>query len=300
MHEHLVSRFASAGLTLVLSDKPIIGSLGRGADDIVQIDIRRNVKGNFRKEHFRIFPGHEDNLIEVMATDKKIGQLVLMVKEGAREFETAPPRNLLMEAVKKDPVNWPDLLCKSLGIRRNQLRVVRHGKKSVGAAILNKTRGETRHFLCGLDERQLFIAQLTRAATSVREAHESLKRTEITLAEGKVSKVVRQGEWFFLPATADELDRIQTGLKKNLIFFQKKTPIGAGRNPHVADERLSLPGLPSAPGARWAVRAAEVFVRGKIRHVDHATVSFATWHKVIRNNEANAGQAAPQGVGWID
>ena len=140
------------------------------------------------------------------AIDKKIGQLILMVKEAAREFETAPPRNLLMDAVKKDPQNWPDLLCKSLGIRRNQLRVIHRRGKSVGAAVLNKSPAETRHFLCGLDERQPFIAQLRHAVTSVREAHESLKRTEITLAEGKVSKVLRQGEWFMIPASGDELD----------------------------------------------------------------------------------------------
>jgi hypothetical protein len=298
--EHLIGRFASAGLKLVLSDAPIVGALrGLGATDIVQIDIQRSIKGNHRHEWFRIFPGAETNRIEVLGTDKKIGQLVLMVHEPPREFEEAPSWTAIKNARDKDPDNWPDVLAKDLGIRRDRLRVHYRKGKAAGASILRKTSSQKRHFLCGLDERQLFIAQLSHPVSTVREAHASLKRAEVTLAEGKVGKATRQGEWFMVKATDSELERIGIGLKKNLIFVQNKVPIGRGGNPHTADELLVLPGE-RVPGGDWPVRGAETFIRGHVRHVDHATVSFKTWHKVIRNNEANAGQAAPSGVGWVD
>ena len=163
--------------------------------------------------------------------------------------------------------------------------------------MTRKTTGQKRHFLCGLDERQLFIAQLSSPVSSVREAHDSLKRPEVTLVEGKVGRIVRQGEWFFLAPTEEELERIRLGLKKNIIFIQRKVPIGRGGNPHTADELLVLPGT-RVPDGKFPVRATETFVRGSVRHIDHATASFMTWRKVIRNNEANAGQAL--GVGWVD
>ena len=172
-----------------------------------------------------------------------------------------------------------------------------------------RTSSQKRHFLCGLDERQLFIAQLPKAVSTVRDAHACLKRTELVLAEGKGIKATRQGEWFLVEATKEELDLIDLGLKKNLLVIEHSVPIGpftvgglrgSGRvrqglgNPHTADELLVLPGHPLAHG--FAVRSREVFVRGRIRHVDHGTVAFSQWRKVIRNNEP--GQAV--GVGWVD
>jgi hypothetical protein len=294
-HENLIKRFAQAGLVLKLSAKPLIRSAGA---DIVQIDIGRKINGSRRTEWFNIYPGHEDNRIEVMGTDKRIGQLVLLVQEEAREFEVELPRQYGVKTAAE--------AAKRAQVPVNQVRRV-SGKWM----ITQKTSGQKRHFLCGLDERQLFIAQLTRACTTVREAHASLKTATVTLAEGNVGKAVRQGEWFFLPTTDEERARIELGLKKNLLVVERDVPIGpfleaAGRfgkkirqrvgNPHIATELIVLPSTPLSHG--FGVRSREIFVRGKVRHVDHATVSFTQWHRVIRNNESNAGNVA--GVGWVD
>ncbi len=123
-----------------------------------------------------------------------------------------------------------------------------------------------------MDERQLFVCQLPRGCSSVTDAHRALKRTELVIAEGRApGRTVRQGEWF-----------------------------GAGGHPHRADEIVRIPGRVLQHG--WPIRENDVYVRGTVQHVDHAAVKFATWRKVIRNNEVG-GAAAPltqNGVFWVD
>jgi hypothetical protein len=313
-HEHLIKRFETAGLRLEVTTEPFVRSVtGRGGREIVQIDIQRKIKGSTRQEWFRIFPGHEDNRIEVVGTDKRIGQLVLMVHEPPREFEEIVPTATLSHVQKRDPDNWLALLCKENNFREADVKIQRSfkGRASV-VSVKRKTSSQKRHFLVGLDERQLFIAQLPKAVSTVRDAHVSLKRTELILAEGKMGKATRQGEFFFVPTTAAERAKIETGLLKNLIVVEHQAPIGpflsgnmrGGKkirqvrgNPHTADDLIVIPGDPPL-GGTWAVRSRELFIRGKVRHVDHETVSFSQWVKVILNAEPNAGQAL--GVGWVD
>ncbi len=301
--DHLVRRFADAGLTLVLSNRPLIG-LGRGASDIVQIDIQRAGNGR-RHEWFRIYPGADDNRIEVVGTDKEIGQLVLMVHEPPRDFEENVPWSRFMD-LHGQP-DWIATLARNLGVRSDAI-IPRYGRGTIlSVSIRRRTPGNKRHFLCGLDERQLFIAQLTRGCSTVREAHASLKTTTVSVAEGQGIKAVRQGEWFFLEATQAELQEIEVGIKKNRLTVETNVPIGpfsvvggvrgTGKvrqfrgNPHTADELVVVPNT-------FSVRGRELFIRGRVRHVDHATVKFSSWVRVIRNSEANAGQAL--GVGWVD
>jgi hypothetical protein len=167
--------------------------------------------------------------------------------------------------------------------------------------------------LMGLDERQLFIAELPRGVSTVMGAHRILKGGDVTLAEGSGIKTVRQGEWFFLEASEEENRRIEEGLTKNWLILERDVPIGpftdasnrglGGRrrvrqfrgNPHTADELVVIPGNVLEHG--WAVRGREVFIRGHVRHVDHATVTFPKWVKVLRNAEANVGQ---EFGGWVD
>lgn len=310
MREHLVRRFADAGLKLILNDRPIIGGV-RGGRDIVQIDIQRQTNGSRRIEWFRIFPGAEENRIEVVGTDKRHGQVVLMVHEVPREFEEQVPWATVQHLQERDPENWLDLLCKENRVRKSAV-TVRKVRKGVTVFVKRKTPSEKRHFLCGLDERQLFIAQLPKAVSTVRDAHACLKTTTVTMAEGRGINATRQGEWFFLEPSAEELATIETGLEKGALNVERTVPIGpfsdgsSSRsrskvrqfrgNPHTAEELVVLPGTPLDHG--FSVRGREVFIRGKVRHVDHKTVSFKSWRKVIRNAEPNAGQAL--GVGWVD
>jgi len=308
MNTGLVRRFAEAGLQLVLSERPIVGGLsGRGAAQIVQIDIGRRVNGSRRHEWFRIFPGDDENRIQVVGVDKKIGQLVLMVHEPPREFWEDVPHARIRDYDTSSP-DWLATLAKNLQVRVGDLSP-NVGKRGVlfNVRVRRRSPSNKRHFLLGLDERQLFIAQLTKAVSTVREAHASLKRPELITAEGKMGRAVRQGEFFFVVTTEEERASINIAIEKNKVVVERLAPIGpflsgnlrGGRrikqfrgNPHTADELIVM------HGGQFAVRSREIFIRGRVRHVDHATVKFSQWVKVILNNEANAGQAS--GVGWVD
>jgi hypothetical protein len=295
-HAALIQQFAKASLKLKISDKPI-----RGNGQIFEMDIQREFSGNRRSEYFRIYPGHEDNRIEVVGTDKQIGQLVLMVHEPRRAFvDTVWGDADRATFLKEHPALKPT----------DVLGVVGGQKKHTQYRVRQFTSPLKRHYLAGVDERQLFIAQLTIGCSTVREAHASLKSPTVTFAEGRApGRTVRQGEWFFVNPTPEELRILKTMIKKNQAVVEKKVPIGAmesetrgpkrrqpSGNPHTADEAVAISGATLEHG--FTVRGRrEIYVRGKVRHVDHATVSFAEWRKVIRNQEANG---AASGIGWID
>ena len=105
--EGLTKSFASINLPLKIMSEPIVKTSGT---DIVQIDIFRNLKGNNRGEIFRIYPGNETNLIQVMNTDNKVHQLVLHVKEPKRKFfNEVSPRDILQIKKKFGEVNHENI-----------------------------------------------------------------------------------------------------------------------------------------------------------------------------------------------
>ena len=288
--KHLITGFAAAGLKLVLADEP----MEKGNPAIFQLDIPRKLRGNTRTEWFRIWPGHEDNTIVVLVVDKRLQQLVLFVKEEKRTF---------IRTDRYTYHRWRTVRRPMRGEARDGLEVVAIRDTGTGYAV--DLRGETpstkRHYLCGVDERQLFVCQLPRGCSSVADAHRALKRTELVLAEGRApGRTVRQGEWFFVNLTYEERTRLERLLAERPYLIHKKEAIGAGGHPHRADEVVRIPGKVLEHG--WPIRENDVFVRGTVQHVDHAPVRFAVWRKVIRNNEVG-GAAAPMtrnGVFWVD
>lgn len=308
MHEYLVRRFADAGLPLVLSDRPIVG-VG-GGREIIQIDIQHRGEGGRRSEWFRVYPGAEDNRVEVVGLDKKIGQVVVMAQEPPREFTEPVPYDVLTSVGGTKAPDWQQAIAKRMGVLPRAIRAKTSRKGTViGADIVHTTSGDKRHMLMGLDESHLFIAQLPRGVSAVRDAHALLKSDVVAHTErqngGRLTP--RQGEWFFVEPSVWELRLIEEGIRKNHLVVEHGAPIGPfvgerggvsrnGRrliqvrgNPHTADELVALAGR-KQDGTR------EVFVRGRIRHVEHATKTFATWRKVIRNTEIGR----PLGVNWVD
>lgn len=177
-------------------------------------------------------------------------------------------------------------------------------------------------FLCGFDERHLFVAGIEGEITSVQQAFEALKPAAVVdaLAARQVKAAdrnrranaafKRQGEWFFLPAP----DFVTTGA---LVFRREPLRLGR-RKPHVAEELARRGGMtvrvsnqypngltdgeyvrllraqPVAASWHWKsmTRDAEVFVRGSIRHPDHRTIHLAGWHRVLPNREAASNALA--------
>ena len=269
----LVRRFESAGLPLDLHDAPLVSARQAAADQVVQIDISRFSSGRHREERFRLWLGGAGNRVEVQGVERHLSQLVLMIHEPRRRFEVAigpfapvPPG----------------------------LRVVREeGRRRW---VEQWTDDAKRHFLCGKDEQHLFVAQLPRAVSTVRQAHETLRNPRLDAAErDSPSRTVRQGEWFFVALTPAEEASVTARVGARAIVrrnagLAQVARVGRRGRPHVAQETVALLTEPE--------HATRVYVRGAVRHPDHRTVFFHTWRRVFANSEVQA--SAAQGVLWVD
>ena len=293
---NLVRAFDRAGLVLKLSKEPF--RKGQGMEAIVQIDIQRSLSGTQRGEWFRLYPGGNNAEITVRDTDKDHGQLVLMVREPEQEFE----ETVWKQARDSTPYEtWVKVVAQRSGGRL--VRRVSERRRD-GAVIARKTDANMRYFLMGVDERQLFIAQLTGAATTVDGARKLLGKT-VEFAEGKRrgSSLDRQGEWFFLETSQAQRDYLDRMIKQSKIAVQKKVPIpGRAGKPHTADELILLQGsvVANRLGHGFPVRDRQVYIRGSVRHSDHKTVRFSEWREVILNNEGATARASASGVFWVD
>lgn len=279
--EQLVRRFAAADLRATVAERQIRTQRipgGLNSSDIFAMGIRGVPK---RDRHFSIFPGASENRVEVQGVDKDLRQLVLMVHEPVRTFTENVPKG------------------RNVQIDRKVVKVV--GETQYSLVIERKTDDRKRHFLCGTDERDYFVAQLPKPVSTVRQAHEVLRPQS---AKGALA---RQGEWFFLEPSRNEKAELEALEEVGKLIIYRKMPIGPayqgrfqnrqfGGNPHTADE-LTYLGIP-----RIDQIAHQTFIRGKVRHVDHETKEFYSWVKIVRNTERvdNTGVARMYGVTWID
>ncbi len=300
--QNIIKQFNKSGLDLIIRDKPfrLFGNNTR----IFQMDVLRKVEGTRRTEWFEMFLGEGDVNVQIIDTDKTKCQVLLLVQEPERTFE-----------ITERKIHWG----KKPAERRIELKEAgdKFREDKSNFYIQQKTQSDKRHFLMGIDERQLFVAQLTRGVTNITDARRSLGST-VQFHEGKRKMTPnRQGEWFFIKATNQQKRDIKLLLSKHRIWIINKENIGkyAGRpsgNPHIADEIVVIPtsrGLveqckqskymrkhrPIVQGD-YPIRSQEVFVRGKIRHIDHKTIKYSHWYQVILNNE-NQTQAT---ASWID
>ena len=186
-------------------------------------------------------------------------------------------------------------------------------------------------FLCGHDERHWFVAGVPETAPvgTVGQAKEALKPAEVQTAQArnglrakargrrKNAAYVRQGEWFFLPAADLALD-------ERLVLRDEPLTRGDGGKPHRAEfcyrtggetvyvcsrhrngvteaqYKSILAGNPKAKGWGWRTmqRNPGVYVKGRIRHPDHATITLHGWHQVVMNTEGQS--KAMRNVAFLD
>lgn len=191
--------------------------------------------------------------------------------------------------------------------------------------------GRKDKFLCGHDERHWFVAGVpdSRGVSNVATAKEALKPKPVRDAENRVglrrrdrqrrrnAAFIRQGEWFFVPEPSFDVGSA---------FIWKNEPIsrGFGSKPHMCEELCRFGGesvfitrgypnglttqqyrklIAAQPAKRhlpWQtqVRNPDVYVRGRVRHPDHATVRLQGWHRVLMNTEHEA--PASRVVAFID
>jgi hypothetical protein len=179
--------------------------------------------------------------------------------------------------------------------------------------LLSRSSAEKHRFLLGHDERHWFVAGIPESTpvSRVRDAKQALNPDVVQSSERGIrtkdrdrrSNVarIRQGEWFFVPATNARVDRF-------LVLRNEPIARGGGK-PHVCEELYRFGGetvyvSPGAPNgltnehyqalsegerSRWNWRVMrrnpKVYVRGRVRHSDHKTVVLDGWHEVLSNTE---------------
>jgi hypothetical protein len=200
---------------------------------------------------------------------------------------------------------------------RHLLLLVREGKDK------NK-------FLCGHDERHWFVAGIPEKAPvgTVRQAKEALKPAEVQIAQArhavrgkarnrrKNAAFRRQGEWFFLPASGlvvdEKLVRKDEPLRRGggkphwaefcyrtggePVYVCRRRPNGVTE----AQFKAILAGNPKAKAWGWQTmrRNPGVYVKGRIRHADHAVITLHGWHQVVMNTEGQS--KAMKNVAFLD
>lgn len=176
-----------------------------------------------------------------------------------------------------------------------------------------KGAGGGERLLCGHDERHWFVSSIAERVSTVDAArkallprelrHQGLNKSTLKSRHNDVFK--RQGEWFFVPVTdARLLDML------NALPIHEHEPIqrGAQNKKHWCQELVRTGGVTvrlahgrEYSSAEWAdldpkVRARlgrveertkdmTVYVRGRIEHPDHATITLRGWHQVLLNGE---------------
>jgi hypothetical protein len=248
---------------------------------IFQLDIWRS---RFA-EYFRIWPGGRDNGFSVLDAHRDLRQVVLAVKEPRRPYE-------------EKVLQWGD---------RTRESVDREARAAGGEVVRDTGRHwvirlwtpeQERRYLCGFDERTLFMAQVPEGNT-VLEAHKALMPDEVArLRAEEPASVVRQGEWFFLTALQDEVERMREYLPSHPRSFRREEAIDEGGQPHVADELARVDRRERRRGRE--IRHLDVYVRGRIRHADHHEVVFAKWQRSVRNRAVIPAGPDRQRLRWID
>ncbi len=196
--------------------------------------------------------------------------------------------------------------------------------------LMARSQGEKHKFLCGHDERHWFVAAIpeTASASTVRTAMEALKPADVVSRQQRVNvrrknrnrrrneAFVRQGEWFFVPES-------QMIVNSRMVLTNEPLRRGGGK-PHMVDFLYRSGGeavyvcsrhpngltqtqfntlisrTPDAKHWSWTTmrRNPSVYVKGRVRHADHATIVLQDWHEVMMNTETQA--AAMRHVAFLD
>jgi len=189
-----------------------------------------------------------------------------------------------------------------------------------------------RHFLCGHDERHLFVAGPPYAVTTVAEALDALKPLDVLESEARHrirervrnrhrnAAFVRQGEWFFLPrpsfvpstpavihrdepisrghGKAHVVEYLYRGVAGETVWVCPQVPEGVSEQ----DYQRMLDTQKGALRWRWRQmrRTAEAYARGRVRHPDHATIVLPCWHQIALSREAGAESRTATSVAFLD
>lgn len=248
----LKKRFDLAGVPLRIAPRPFVrGGRVRIDSGAMVMDIRQASRSAPGGEAVVLWPGEAH--LEVRAVDPGRQQLVLDVRERGRAITIRFPTY---------PTRWHT----------------------------QHVPADERAFLIGKDECRLFMAQLPGRASSVANARDMLAPTVLRSYRRVGVRVPRQGEHFFLPATASELSSIEETLRYVV-------PVPGPVRPQRAGIEQRRTGKPHHATKTLIVAGCQ-FVMGKIRHPDHHPLRLREWARPELNREAQTPLA--RGITWVD
>ncbi|MBC7772545.1 MAG: hypothetical protein H7210_08640 [Pyrinomonadaceae bacterium] len=200
--------------------------------------------------------------------------------------------------------------------------------------LIHATRPDEKRpfkFLCGHDERHWFVAGIPNdpGVSNVRTAMEALKPKDVLEIQSRVGLgwkdglrrrnrvFLRQGEWFFIPDPNLVVDRRR-------VLRNEPMRRSFASKPHIAEcayrtggetvmvSHRAPQGLTMSDHASLVARDEQarklpwvtmrrnplLYVHGRIRHPDHATIVLDQWHRVLMNEEARAPSST--GVVFLD
>ena len=272
-----------------------------------------------------VLPFMDTNLLDIKFAH--IGARLKIADRPSRRTRTSGPISLdvhidrkgeFFEIVRRSGAEAEIAVLDVQPADRHLLLLVRQGK--------DKSK-----FLCGHDERHWFVAGIPESAPvgTVRQAKEALKPAEVQTAQArhrlkakarsrrKNSAYRRQGEWFFLPVADMAVD-------EKFVLPNEPLSRGNGGKPHWAEccyrtggeavyvcsrypngvtllqYQKIVAGNSKAKGWGWRTmqRNPGVYVKGRIRHPDHATITLHGWHRVVMNTENQS--RAMRNVAFLD
>jgi hypothetical protein len=179
-----------------------------------------------------------------------------------------------------------------------------------------------KYFLFDLDRVELkhklfnpFLVQIPKKVTTIKQAYDSLVPKAVKLAKTKGKKVIRQGEWFFIPVgknepkgTAKDQRMLKADIKKRAIRAENEySTSNDGKLKKLWGEKvfnrvMLLPRFPRGGGSKQptVLRAGKnrpnnaedgrtigekSYVTGKITHSgrEHKPIELKGWYEVVPN-----------------
>lgn len=145
---------------------------------------------------------------------------------------------------------------------------------------------EGKYFLFDLDRREIqhkifnpFLVEINKPVKSIKEAYNALIPTEVKEAMLQGKKVLRQGEWFFIPSDLNPKVDTELNWKKKIV--NRSFELRAGDNrPNYASKGNEALGL----------------VTGKVEHSgrEHASLLLKSWYKPVANTSMKSWQISGQ------
>jgi len=169
---------------------------------------------------------------------------------------------------------------KRIKVKDKNGRVTERTIHTLGDSVL---RVKDRYYLSGVDETgkgsgMYFFAELVtkQAPPTLEEAYNMLKPTVVREAEGRELNVLRQGEWFAIPARVSTSE-LMRDVERGIAAYRQRHVLGKDGHHELEEAVLYKAGE----------RKGQVYARGVLRHTqdEHTDLDLGTvrWYLIVHN-----------------